>query len=389
MHYDYSDIRYFNDEDFRRVLPELAAEPTLYRILNYYQPGISPEEAKSFLLGFKTIRDFQHNFIIKLMDKIIQDSTTKFTFDGVENVDPSKKYLFITNHRNIVLDVAGLNYAFYKTYENEFESTAIAIGDNLLSIPWVKNLARINKSFLVERQLQPQDMLLSSKRLSQYIRDIITQEKDSVWIAHREGRTKDGNDFTQAGLIKMLLMSGEGSFSENLGELHLLPVVISYEKDPCDTMKIKELAARQRGEKYVKEPMEDFNSMFAGLMGEKGHVHYHFGEEITQTELRKINENIPVNQKVRHFCTYLDNFIYSNYRLFESNYIAADILNETSFFTHLYGKDKYEEFVKEMEDKLNGIDGDYEQNKNIYLKMFAYPVKNYYSVVDHDYNFKF
>jgi len=389
MNYDYSDIKYYNDEEFRKYLPVLAEEPTMHRILSYFKPGITAQETKEFLLSFDNIADFQGRFIIHLVEKIINDSIDDLTCDGLENVDPSKKYLFITNHRNIVLDVAGLNYVMYREFQERFRSTAIAIGDNLLTIPWVKHLARMNKSFLVERQLQPQEMLNSSKRLSQYIHDIITGGHDSVWIAHREGRTKDGNDFTQAGLIKMLAMSGEGLLSEKLGELHLLPVVISYENDPCDTMKIKELAAIQRGEKYVKGPMEDFNSMFSGLMGHKGRVHYHFGAELTREQLLKLNENIPVNQRVRNLCEYLDTFIYSNYRLYEKNYIATDILNGNSAFSHLYTRAKYDDFIAEMEEKLNTVDGDYQQNKEIFLKMFAYPVKNYYSVVDHDYTFDF
>jgi len=237
--------------------------------------------------------------------------------------------------------------------------------------------------------LQPVQMLRSSIKLSQYIRDIITSKTDSVWIAHREGRTKDGNDFTQAGLIKMLSMSSKDSLADNLAELHLLPVVISYEKDPCILSKLKELEALRKGEKYQKGPMEDFNSMFMGMMGQKGRVHYEFGPEISRDELLKLNENIPVNKKVRNFCHYLDRFIYSNYRLYENNYIAADILNNSESFTHLYGSNHRQAFEEEMKEKLAELGGDMELYKNIYLKIFANPVKNYYSTVDNDYKFDF
>ncbi len=388
MEFDFSNIRYYNDEDFLRCRPELAAEPTLVRILNYYQPGITPEQVKEFIYSFKTIEQFQLTFIIKLIEKIVADSTDSVTYSGTENIENGKKYLFLTNHRNIVMDVAMLNYVLYKSLP-DFRSTAIAIGDNLLGIPWVKHLARINKSFLVERDLPAQDMFLSAKRLSYYIRQILTSGENSIWIAHREGRTKDGNDQTQAGLIKMLTMSGEGLFSENLSELHILPVAISYENDPCDVMKINELYTIQTGQKYVKGPMEDFNSMFAGMMGPKGRVHYHFGEELTKEKLLKINENIPVNQKVRNLCDYIDRFIYTNYRLFEKNYIATDLLNNSDSFAHLYSSDAKQNFVEMMEEKLSSVHFDKKIAQDIFLKMFANPVKNYYSIMDHKYSFKF
>jgi 1-acyl-sn-glycerol-3-phosphate acyltransferase len=389
MVFDYTDIRYYSNQDFLKYLPELANEPTMQRVLNYFKGGYTVEQTRDFLLSFKSQESFQKDFIIHLLSKIIHDSVEDLSYSGLENVDPNKKYVFITNHRNIVMDVATLNYILYKEQGDLFESTAIAIGNNLLGIPWVKHLARMNKSFLVERDLSPQEMLTSAKRLSAYIRQIVSSGEESIWIAHREGRTKDGNDFTQAGLIKMLTMSGEGLFAENIGELHLLPVVISYEKDPCDLMKLQELASIQQGEKYVKGPMEDFNSMFSGMMGNKGKVHYHFGEEFTPEKLLKINEDIPVNQKVRNFCEYLDKFIYSNYKLHAWNYIASDILNKKECFNHLYTSEQKEQFIVEMKEKISTLQGDEKLYTDIYLKMFAYPVRNYYSIVDHDYTFSF
>ena len=390
MEYNFDDIRYYNDEDFLKFVPELAKEPTLQRVLRFYnQSDVSPEEVESFFTSFKSLDDFQLNFIIHLLEKIIRVSVSELTFDGLENIDPDKNYVFISNHRNIVMDVATLNYVLYSNFKDKFKSTAIAIGNNLLNIPWVKHLARMNKSFLVERDLPPQEMLLSAKRLSAYIRHIITSGQDSIWIAHREGRTKDGNDFTQAGLIKMLTMSGEGVFAENIGELHVIPLVISYEKDPCIDLKIKELAQTQQGEKYVKGPMEDFESMYRGMMGDKGRVHYHFGPEFTKEQLLKINEDIPVNQKVRNFCETLDRFIYQNYRLFPANYIAADLVNAKQDFTHLYTQNQMDEFISQKDELLQHLEGDASVYEDIYLKMYAYPVRNYYSVMESNYKFNF
>lgn len=389
MEFDYSDIRYYNDDDFKKFIHELAAEPSMHGVLKFYQPGITEAQTKEFLLSFENITGFQKVFIINLIEKLINHSVSELTYSGLENLDPNRKYLFITNHRNIVMDVSMLNYVLYKHFGDKFQSTAIAIGNNLLGIPWVKHLARMNKSFLVERGLTPQEMLISSKRLSYYIREIISSGADSVWIAHREGRTKDGNDFTQAGLIKMLTMSGEGLFAENMGQLHIVPVALSYEFDPCDASKINEIAAIRKGEKYIKGPMEDFNSMFNGMMGAKGRVHFHFGEEFTKENLLKINENIPVNQKVRNFCDVLDRFIYTNYRLNENNYIATDLLNGNSAFSHLYTAEQASKFVESMDEKLETLGGNYLMNRDIMLKMFGYPVRNYYSVIENDYQFEF
>lgn len=389
MDYDFSSISFYNDQDYKEALPLISNEPTLKRILNYYSPGISDEEVKNFLYKFPTILDFQKGFIIKLVEKIVNDSTSGVTFSGIENIDFEKSHLYLTNHRNIVLDSAILNYVFYKAKGIDFQSTAIAIGDNLLTIPWVKALARINKSFLVERGLNPQQLLESSKRLSHYISKLLKEDNTSVWIAQREGRTKDGNDFTQAGLLKMLQMAGDGIFADNFASLNIIPVSISYEFDPCDLMKIREISIIEKGEKYEKAPMEDFNSMFAGIMGKKGRVHFHFGEEITRKKLSHIDDNQPVNDKIKLLGETIDKFIYQNYRLYENNYIAADLLNGTNYFEHLYTSQQKNSVVETFNSKLNMLEGDRETNYRIMLRMLAYPVKNYYTTVDNDYIFNF
>lgn len=374
---DYSDIRFYNDNDFKKVMQELAYEPEMRRVVRFLLDGnILDEEVPPFLLAFKNVEDFQLNFIINIIRKVRDTSVKEFTFSGVDFVDYSKPKLFLTNHRNIVLDAAFLNLALWENNKGAFKSTGIAIGDNLLTIPWVRDIARINKSFIVKRGLGVQQMLESSKKLSSYIRKLINEDDTSVWIASREGRTKNGNDFTQAGLLKMFQMSSAEKFVENFGELHLQPVAISYEFDPCDSAKVTELVTIANEGKYEKAPMDDFNSMFNGLMGEKGRVHYEFGKEISIDELKSLDGDIPKNEKIKHLADYLDNFYHQNYKLWPSNYIAADLLNSNSVFSKYYSTKDFAYFEDMMLSRTKRIEGDAAQIKRTYLSMFAYPVKN-------------
>ena len=381
---DYSDIRFYDNNDFDKVIKELAYEPEMRRVVRFLLDGnILDEEVPPFLLAFKSVEDFQLNFIIKVIQKIRQVSVTAISVGGVESVDYNKSYLYLTNHRNIVLDAAFLNLALFENNEEEFKSTGIAIGDNLLAIPWVRHMARVNKSFIVKRGLGVQEMLLSSRKLSSYIRMLLKDNDTSIWIACREGRTKDGNDFTQPGLLKMFQMSSIESFVDNFSELNILPVAISYEFDPCDTAKVNELVTVANTGKYEKGPLDDFNSMFNGLIGEKGRVHYEFGKKITPEDLKALDGDIPKNEKIKHLADYLDNFYHQNYKLWPSNYIAADLLNKNKVFNDFYTEKDVEKFVVMKTERTKRIDGDAHQIENTYLNMFAYPVKNHYKNDDH------
>ena len=378
MEFDYSEIRYYEDKDLKEVIERLIEEPTIYRIGRFVFGDISEQELKEKLRSYKTVRDFQINFILQIIIKLVDISTDSVTSNDVNRYshDKKAKYVFITNHRNIVMDASLLNYQLAQTYGDDFESTSIAIGNNLLGIPWVKDLARLNKSFIVIRDAGVQQMLINSKLLSQYMRTLIKESISSVWIAQREGRTKDGNDYTQPGLLKLLQMSGSNDFVENYSNLHIVPVAISYEKDPCITDKVKELAAIDNTGEYVKGPLDDFNSMYNGLMGKKGRVHLSFGDEITVDVLSKIDPSLNRNEKIKKLADYIDEFIYDNYKLWQNNYIATDIINNKDQFRNKYTEEEREEFINIMNEKIGTLEGDRNQLERIYLKMFAYPVKN-------------
>ncbi len=387
--FDYSDIRFYDDGDYAQVIQRLAYEPEMRRVVRFLMDGnIEDKDVPPYLLSFKNVHDFQMNFIIKVIKKVQKNSIEDLTSDGLENVDPNKAFLFLTNHRNIVLDASLINLVLYNRKLEGFKSTAIAIGDNLLTIPWVRDIARINKSFIVKRGLGVQEVLESSKKLSQYIRKLITEDNTSIWIAHREGRTKDGNDSTQAGLLKMFQMSSKDSFVENYGALRILPVAISYEFDPCDSSKVNELVTIANEGKYEKGPTDDFNSMFSGLMGEKGRVHYSFGKEITFDDLRALDDNIPKNEKIKLLADSLDHFYHKHYKLWPSNYVAADVLNGNKVFAEYYTADDRANFEEMMKSRTKRLEGDIDQLQKIYLMMFAYPVKNRFKD-DDTYQFSF
>jgi len=390
MDFDYSEIRYYEDKDLKEVVERLIAEPTIYRIGRFVFGDISEQELKNKLRSYKTVREFQLEFILQIIIKLVEKSTDLVTSTGAGKYshDRNAKYVFITNHRNIVMDASLLNYELSEEYGDDFESTSIAIGNNLLKMPWIKDLARLNKSFIVIRDAGVQQMLENSKVLSQYMRTLITESKSSVWIAQREGRTKDGNDYTQPGLLKLLQMSGSKDFVENYSNLHIVPVSISYENDPCISNKLIELASIENTGEYIKGPLDDFNSMYNGLTGQKGRVHLNFGDEITADVLSKIDGDMPRNEKIKRLAEVIDGFIYETYKLWPNNYIATDIINNNTQFVSEYSESEKLKFIETMEGILSELEGDYNQFKTIYLKMFAYPVKNANKNTD-IYNFSF
>lgn len=376
MESKYKDIRYYNDEDFSRVFPKMLEEDTFKKLLYYTFDGFAETSMEEVVNSIKTVDDFQLKFIIRLIIKLEKDSVDNFSASGLSDFSTGNRHLFISNHRNIIMDPSFINLALYRGQSKSFSSTAIAIGNNLLSNPFIKHMARANKCFIVERDANVQRMIESSKRLSSYIRYLIKDDINSVWIAHREGRTKDGDDRAQAGLIKMLQMSGEGSFSEKMSELKIVPIVISYEFDPFAEDKMKAIVIAQKGEKYEKKPYDDLTSMYMESIGYKGNVHIHFGEEFSKRFFETLDKKIPLNKKIRKFTTALDNFTHQNYMLWPSNFIAADILNDNEQFADFYDFNDKKNLLERQKFSLDRLKTNDEDYKNAFLKLYANPVKN-------------
>ncbi len=289
----FADIRPYNDDEVPQVLKRLLADDELIAAVASLKLG--PWHTKAswliypllrLLLGrqlrdVSTVADFQA-VVKKYMDGVVESTSTRFTVSGLDQLDAGNAYLFMSNHRDIALDPAFVNYAMYHSDHN---TARIAIGDNLLTKPYVSDLMRMNKSFIVRRSAKgPRQVLAAYKMLSAYIRHSITEDKNPIWIAQREGRAKDGNDRTEPAIIKMLAMSQEKkteSFSEYIERLHIVPVAISYELDPCDGAKAQELYETATHGSYEKAEHEDVDSIAKGIAGNKGSVHVSFGSRIS------------------------------------------------------------------------------------------------------------
>ncbi len=375
MEYNFDNIRSFRDNEVNAVLNKLLDDTHFKEILKilYPDPQIANAITKK-LRHVTTVHEFQKSYVTKYNKQIIAQTMTSFTHSGFEQLDKSKHYLYVTNHRDIILDPALLNEIIIN---NGLEGTEIAIGSNLLIFPWIRKIVRINKSFIVMRNLSGREMLTESKKLSAYIRDCLVNRNNSVWISQREGRTKDGDDRTSQGVLKMFNFSGEKSFIENFEELNIVPVTISYEYEPCDREKAKEMYIVKQGNKFVKTTADDLRSMGRGLYDKKGRVHFAFGTPINN-KLASISTIKNVNKRYNALVEILDDSIHSNYNLLENNYIAYDILynDNGNQFAHKYTAEQKKSFVDYANKKLN-ING----NENLELlphfyEIYANPLRN-------------
>lgn len=368
---DFDDIRPYYDREIPAAMQRIVNSDIFPLMVSYVYPGKSLEEIKKLILSFKTIKDFQLEVMRCVNEQVLARSTTGLTYEGIEQLDPQKKYLFVSNHRDIMLDSCLLQYLLYK---NGHETTEITFGANLMSSPLVVDIGKSNKMFRVERGGNMKDFYMSSKHLSDYIRYVLTEKNQSVWIAQRNGRTKDGNDETDQGIIKMFCLSKASDKIQALSELHIIPVSISYEWEPCDILKSLELY-ESRFEKYVKKPGEDLNSVITGLLQPKGKVNITFCNQITKENLIKYNDctNNEYNKKV---ATLLDKRIIDAYKLSPNNYIAHDLRYGQNIYQDKYTESQKNDFLHYME-KLDKFDiSEPDILKDIFLGIYANPVEN-------------
>ena len=370
---DFEDIRPYNDSEVKQVIAQLVKDPGLYEVLKFVYPHWGDDDVRNAVSDVETIADFQKKIAHPAMRILINRTVENLTFSGLENIQKDQSYLFISNHRDIILDSAILNVVLF---ESDHGTIQTAIGSNLLSSDIVTNLTKLNKNFVVKRNTGAREFYENSMLLSNYIRHTIGEEKHSIWIAQREGRTKDGLDKTQPGLLKMLTMDCDKAMRECFRELRVTPVAISYEHDPCDVLKIPELKAISRDEKYEKQPMEDFNSIITGLTGQKGRVHISIGKTINH-ELDALADFPNINDKLRMLGEFIDQQIYQNYKLWPTNQMAFDILegNAVTEKPEYEGADP-EEFKKAVKERLSAAGLDSDEDYERLLGMYANPVRN-------------
>ena len=372
MEYNFDDIRPYTDKEVKEKIRLMVKDPVFDRVLMHlFKVRPKVEIVKLQLRNMRSIKQLQGSFVYDLLRWIINKTSDGLTYKGFENLDKKKSYLFISNHRDIILDSALLNYLIF---ESGMNTTQIAIGNNLLLYDWIKHAVKLNRAFIINRDRTARELLESSRKVSHYIRKSITEDNLSVWIAQREGRTKDGNDKTQQSVLKMLNMSNEGSFSGGMNELNIVPVSISYEIEPCGLAKMKELIKKEHYGQ-VKTNKDDLKSMSMGMFNPKGKMRFVFGDPVRldNTDAKTAEQK---NQLIQKLANEIDRQIYLNYKLWPNNYVAYDLLTQEDDFRNKYTPEEKKNFEMMIQQAMIHIDFPITDIRERFLKVYANPVIN-------------
>ena len=375
---NFDDIRPLYDGEVPSVIRSLINDPYFRRAAEPLIKPITWEMFSGAMLACKSINDFQRTIIYPFMKQLIAKTTSELTGIGFEEFKDGSGHVYISNHRDIVLDAAFLNILFF---DKGIDTCEIAIGDNLLIYNWITDLVRLNKSFIVKRRVSVREMLDTSRHLSEYIFDTITRRRQSAWIAQREGRAKDSNDKTQVSLLKMLTLHNSSKPAEALGSLDIVPLSITYEFDPCDYLKAKEYQLKRDNPGYKKSQADDIENMRTGILGYKGKVVFKFGNRINDT-LSLIDENTGRAQILETATQAIDREIYKNYVFFPMNYIAYDLMENSNLFAARYTDEDKAAFDNYIDGQIAKIDipgKDYGFLREKLIGMYGNTVKNYVS----------
>ena len=375
---EFDDIRPFDSEELPEVYNRLLANEQFRQVLNYLYPNVPIDAISQKMHQCKTILEFQKAFAYTFLQELIDKASTGCDMES-SAIDNTRQYTFVSNHRDIVLDSAFLSKLLI---DNGFATTCeIAIGDNLLSLPWVRDLARLNKSFIVKRGLTPRELMQASVKMARYMIFALTEKHENLWIAQREGRAKDSNDLTQKSILKMFALGAEGTLLERLQQFHVVPLSISYEYDPCDYLKAAEMQAKRDNANWKKGPMDDVLSMQTGIMGYKGNIHYHAAPCIDEyLETLKTTTDMANGPLLDAICQHIDKEIHRNYRLYANNYVALDELDGTTIYTNKYSDDnkvKFDAYIEKQLAKITLPNKDEAYLRQRLLEMYANPARNY------------
>lgn len=373
---NFDEIRSYHNAEVSHYLNKLTQEKQFMKVLSTVFPLMPKEKLAERLRSIEDISSFQKGMVYPFLQNLEATLTKGVEIKGVDLLDLSKSYIYISNHRDIVLDSALL---CSKLIQNGLDTVEIAIGDNLLAFPWIEDLVRINKSFIVRRGLSAKQILASSQQLSAYIKYNIQEKGQSVWIAQREGRAKDSDDRTQESLLKMFNMSGTGSILENLASLNICPTSISYEYDPCDFLKAKEFQQKRDNPEYKKQAFDDLVNMKTGVMGYKGKVVYTLAGNISSDILSLPIEGVHKNEIFSMVAALIDKHIHSNYTIFQVNKIAYDLLKAESRFAGEYSlmeKLDFEKYIEKQIEKIDLPEKDIDFLTVKILEMYANPLIN-------------
>lgn len=379
--HNFDDIRPLNDDEVQGTINRLIKDKNFKRVVEPIVAPLTWEMFSGALLSCKTIYDFQRNIIYPFMKHIIEKTTSGLSVEGLNNISSDKACLYISNHRDIVLDAAFLNILFF---DNDMNTSEIAIGDNLLIYPWITDLVRLNKSFIVKRKVSVREMLATSKQLSEYIYDTLNRRNQSIWLAQREGRAKDSNDRTQTSLLKMLTLFNRQEPLESLQSLNIIPLSLSYEYDPCDFLKAKEFQQKRDNPDHVKSQSDDVENMQTGITGYKGKVVFTFGKGINESlSDLSASDLTAVSDVLSYVANGIDKEIFSNYHHFPVNYVAYDMMMGASEFADRYTNDDVENFNSYLDkqiEKVNLPNKDVVFLRSKIIEMYGNTVKNNLSV---------
>ena len=375
---EFEKMRSLEDNEVRGAVLTLLDDPAFRKVVKGIVKGVPIWVHKLYTKRFKTVNSFQLGMICPFLVRILKNATTGLTKDFSALPQERQDFIFLSNHRDIVLDSAFLDYILLLSGKKSVE---IGIGNNLLIHPWIEALVRLNRSFIVNRSATAAELLESSRQLSRYIRFVIEEKKSPVWLAQREGRAKDSDDRTQKSVLKMLAMSGpdDMSLSERLQSLHICPLTISYEYDPCDWLKAAEFQLKRDNPDYVKSEQADLDNMKTGIFGLKGHIHYQVSAPI-DSEIAALDSSVPRNQFLDQVAHIIDMHIFKGYRIYPCNRIALDMLRGDNTQESYYTPAEKEAFQTYLEGQLAKIDipnPDWDFLKERILTMYANPLINH------------
>ena len=367
---NFDDIRPYYPEEIPAATQRLANSEVIPAIAQFL--GVSPEMLRERIRSIKTVSEFQLGLLRDVIETLLKKTTTGLEWSGMENIREKKPYLFVSNHRDIVLDAMFLQYILCDAGQNTCQ---ITFGSNLMCHPFVIDFGKINKMFRTERGGTPKEFYNSMLHMSEYMRHVITEEHESVWIAQRNGRTKDGIDATDPAIIKMFGMSRRDDRVASLAELNIVPVAVSYEWESCDKLKTLELYLTKKNGYYEKKPGEDLNSILTGIMQPKGHVHFHVCPMVTEADLMALND-CPSAEFYRRVAELMDSRINPNFYLNPNNYIAHDLRSGSTTYAMHYTNEEKAAFIQYMDWMNEYPDFDREELKANFLGIYANPVDN-------------
>ena len=377
--YNFDDIRPFNEDEVYDAIQSLVKSPGLKHALSYIMPDLDWDQFVGTMLMCDSKKKFKAILAYQAVMEIAKKTTFSLTISGTSRMPANQPCIFISNHRDITLDAAFLNTLLL---DIGYGPTQIAIGDNLLIHPWIKTVVRLNNCFIVKRDLAARQLLKSSMQLSAYIHHTIKDVKESLWIAQREGRAKDSNDRTQNSVLKMLNMAGEHKNPLlNLKELHIVPITISYEYDPCDYLKAKEFHQKRDNPDFIKSKRDDLLNMETGMLKYKGRVHFTIGSPINDRLALLENSDLDKHALITAIAEIIDKEIYRNYRFYPCNYVAYDLLHQSiRFRTNYDQRDKmhFENYLQKQIDKINDLPNKDESFiRSKLLEMYSNPLQNH------------